>query len=153
MLISTAYAQAVEMNVEVGSGLAVALPDAPSALEAFGWNMGLVLVLVFLFYVLLIAPQQRRLKEHSEMLQDLKKGDNVVTGGGLVGVIDRIKPGDPEVIVDLGGGVKVTALRSTIHGKDAGKNLAKDSSKDSGAPKGKATNDRPMVDKVKKNKK
>ncbi len=114
MLISKAYAQAVETSADI----AVNLPEAPSALEAFAWNMGLVLVLVFLFYVLLIAPQQRRLKEHSEMLQDLKKGDKVVTGGGLVGVIDKIKPGDPEVIVDLGHDLKVTALRSTIHGKD-----------------------------------
>ena len=113
MLISKAYAQAVETSADI----ATTIPDAPSAFQAFAWNMGLVLVLVALFYVLLIAPQQRRLKEHSEMLQELRKGDKVVTGGGLVGVIDKIKPGDPEVVVDLGG-VKVTALRSTLQGKD-----------------------------------
>lgn len=112
MLISKAYAQAEAVAVNT----ATALPDAPSAMEAFMWNMGLVVLLIVMFYMLLIKPQQRRLKEHSEMLQDLKKGDKVVTGGGLVGVIDKIKPGEPEVTVDLGG-VKVTALRSTLQGK------------------------------------
>ncbi|MBX2833628.1 MAG: preprotein translocase subunit YajC [Micavibrio sp.] len=92
------------------------IPEAPSASEAFIMNLGMVLLLVVMFYLLLIKPQQKRLKEHSNMLQDLKKGDSVVTGGGLVGVIDKIKPGDPEVVVDLGGS-KVTALRSTLQGK------------------------------------
>jgi preprotein translocase subunit YajC len=113
MLISKAYAQAVETSADI----VTTIPDAPSAFQAFAWNMGLVLVLVALFYVLLIAPQQRRLKEHSEMLQELKKGDKVVTGGGLVGTVDKIKPGNPEVVVDLGD-VKVTALRSTLQGKN-----------------------------------
>lgn len=113
MFISQAYAQSVDKAAEI----AAELPDAPSAFEAFMWNMGLVGLLVFLFYILLIAPQQRRLREHSEMLQDLKKGDDIVTGGGLVGKIDKIKPGEPEVLIDLGNGVKVTAMRSTIHGK------------------------------------
>ncbi len=110
MLISKAYAAA--------EGAASAMTSAPSASEAFMWNMGLVLVLVVLFYVLLIMPQQKRFKEHSQMLQGLNKGDKVVTGGGLVGKIDKIEDGNEEVVVDLGNGTKVTALRSTIHGKD-----------------------------------
>ena len=93
------------------------VPGAPSAMEAFLWNMGMVAVLVFLFYVLLIAPQQRRFKEHTKMLSALKKGDRVVTGGGLVGVIEKIGDGD-EVVIDLGHGSKVTALRSTLVGRD-----------------------------------
>lgn len=91
--------------------------SAPGTAEVFLWNMGMVAVLVAMFYVLLIAPQQRRFKEHTKMLMALKKGDRVVTGGGLVGVIDKIGE-DDEVVVDLGGGVKVTALRSTITGRD-----------------------------------
>jgi preprotein translocase subunit YajC len=133
MLISKAYAQAVETSADI----VTTIPNAPSALEAFAWNMGLVLVLVALFYVLLIAPQQRRLKEHSEMLQELRKGDKVVTGGGLVGTVDKIKPGNPEVVVDLGE-VKVTALRSTLQGKS------------DDAVKGKAANDAPKKDSAKK---
>lgn len=113
MFISKAYAQAVE----IGSETADAAANAPSATEAFIWNMGLVLVLVVLFYVLLIAPQQRRFKEHAKMLSELKKGDKVVTGGGLVGKIEKLVD-DNEVVVDLGDGLKVTALRSTLQGKN-----------------------------------
>lgn len=113
MLISKAYAQGVEITADVVE----TAPDAPGAMEAFMWNMGLVAVLVVLFYVLLIAPQQRRFKEHSQMLDALKKGDKVVTGGGLVGKIDKLVD-DKEVVVDLGNGLKVTALRSTLQGKN-----------------------------------
>ncbi len=114
MLISKAYAQAVETATTTANAAA----NAPSATEAFIWNMGLVVILVALFYMLLIRPQQKRMKEHTEMLQGLKKGDKVVTGGGLVGTVDKIKDGDDEVLVDLGGGVKVTAMRSTIYNKN-----------------------------------
>lgn len=109
MLISKAYAAAAPT--------AGAIPAAPSAGEAFMWNIGLVVVLMVMFYLLLIMPQQKRFKEHNAMLSALKKGDKVVTGGGLVGVIDKITDGSDEVVVDLGGGVKVTALRSTLQGK------------------------------------
>lgn len=94
----------------------VPMPGAPSAGEALAWNIGLVLVLVAMFYVMLIMPQQRRFKEHSQMLAALKKGDEVITGGGLIGTIDKLV-NDREVVVDLGNGVKVTALRSSIQAK------------------------------------
>ncbi len=76
-------------------------------------NMGLILVMFVLFYVLLIRPQQKRLKAQQAMLSALKKGDRVVTGAGFVGTISDIKS-DREVEVDLGNGFKVTALRYTI---------------------------------------
>lgn len=109
MLIAKAHAQAVDL-MEVA-------PEAPGAGQAFMWNVGMVLVLVVLFYVLLILPQQRRFKEHSQMLAGLKKGDKVVTGGGLIGKVDKISEDSDEVTVDLGGGQKVTALRSTLSGR------------------------------------
>ncbi len=90
--------------------------NAPTAGEALVMNLGLVVVLVGLFYFLLILPQQRRFKEHSNMLSGLKKGDRVVTGGGLVGKIHK-ELNDKEVQVDLGNGVKVTALRSMLQGR------------------------------------
>ena len=114
MLISKAYAAATE----TAAVAAQAMPGAPSATEAFLWNMGLIVILVAMFYVLLILPQQRRFKEHSVMLAQLKKGDRIVTGGGFVGTIDKIVS-DEEVLVDLGGGVKVTALRSSLQGNNA----------------------------------
>jgi len=110
MLISTAYAQQAAIDAT-----AVA-EEAPSAANAFAWNMGLILILVVMFYILLIRPQQKRFTEHKAMLDALKKGDKVVTSGGLVGKIDKLT-NDEEVVVDLGNGVKVTAMRHTIQNK------------------------------------
>jgi preprotein translocase subunit YajC len=124
MFISKAYAQvtaatpAVPTEGAAGSA-APASVTAPSATEAFLWNMGLVAVMVALFYVLLIRPQQKRFREHSLLLQGLKKGDKVITGGGLIGVIEKITEGSDEAVVDLGGGLKVTALRATLQPREA----------------------------------
>ena len=82
------------------------------------WNMGLVAVLVMMFYILLIRPQQKRIKEHAEMLQGLKKGDKVVTAGGLVGTISKIKDGEDEVQVDLGNSMTVMVVRSMLQGHE-----------------------------------
>lgn len=111
MLISKAHAALAETSEEL-----IDLANAPTPMEAFMWNMGPIVLLVILFYVLLIMPQQRRFKEHSDMLSDLKKGDRIVTGGGLVGKVDTLID-DKEVLIDLGNGTKVTALRSMIQGK------------------------------------
>lgn len=77
-------------------------------------NLLMIVVMVVMFYLLLIRPQQRRFKEHRTMLDSLKKGDKVLTSGGLIGTVDSIDSENGEVVVDLGHGVKVTALRSTI---------------------------------------
>jgi preprotein translocase subunit YajC len=118
MLISKAYAAEVEVPGTPAVSSPAGAPAVPGAGEAFMWNMGMVFVLVILFYVLLIMPQQRRFREHTQMLSGLKKGDKVVTGGGLIGIVDTITEGNDEVVVDLGNGVKVTALRATLQGKD-----------------------------------
>ena len=107
MLISTAMA----------ADAVAAAGTAPSPWEAFALNMMLILILVVLFYVLLIMPQQKRFKKHNEMLGLLKKGDKVITSSGFVATIDKIKEKENEVVLDLGGGVKVTALRSSIQTK------------------------------------
>ncbi len=132
MFISIAYA-ADEMGADLD-----ALANAPTPMEAFMWNMGLVVVLVGLFYVLLIMPQQRRFKEHSEMLSKLNKGDRVVTGGGLVGQIEKVID-EKEVLIDLGNGVKVTALRSMLQGKTEMKPAANDQPKSKSAKAAKDT--------------
>ncbi len=106
MLISVAHA-----SVEVGSEVA----GAPSVADAFWTNMGLIGLMFVLFYLLLIRPQQKRLKDQRAMLDDLKKGDKVVTGGGLVGSVTKVIS-DTEVEIDLGAS-KVVALRYTIQTK------------------------------------
>jgi preprotein translocase subunit YajC len=98
MLISPAYAQA--------GGLF----DSQSAMIQF-----LPLVLIFVvFYFLLIRPQQQKQKTHRNMLDTLRRGDRVVTGGGIVGTVNRVTQGSDEVEVDIAQGVRVKVLRSTI---------------------------------------
>jgi preprotein translocase subunit YajC len=74
----------------------------------------LPLVLIFVvFYFLLIRPQQQKQKEMRRMLSALKRGDRVVTGGGIIGSVNRVTSPE-EVEVDIAQGVRVRVLRSTI---------------------------------------
>jgi preprotein translocase subunit YajC len=71
-------------------------------------------VLIFvIMYFLIIRPQRTQMKKREEMLTAIRRGDTVVTGGGLVGKVTKVID-DRELEVDLGGGTKVTALRATI---------------------------------------
>lgn len=117
LLINEAYAQETQ-EMTLADGDVAPMPEAASPWELFGTNIAVVIVLILLFYVLLIMPQQRRLKEHTKMLHALQKGDKVVTGGGLLGTIERVYEDRDEVVIKLSDDVKVTALRSTIHAKD-----------------------------------
>ena len=73
------------------------------------------LILVFLImYFLLIRPQQRKLKEHQAMVTALRRGDQVVTSGGIVGRVTRVKEGENEVEVEIAPNVQVRVVRSTI---------------------------------------
>lgn len=70
-----------------------------------------------IMYFLLIRPQQRKLKEHQAMLAAVKKGDRVVTGGGLIAKVTSIgAEGSDEITAEIAQGVKVTVLRSTLTG-------------------------------------
>ena len=100
MLISTAYAQ--------GTGLSGLLDNQSTMLQF------LPLVLIFVvFYFLLIRPQQRKAKEHRATLDALRRGDRVVTGGGIIGTVVRVESPD-EVSVDIADGVRVRVVRGTI---------------------------------------
>lgn len=95
MLVTPAYAQA-------GGG-------EPSFIVSL-----LPLILIFvIFYFLLIRPQQQRAKQHREMVANLRRGDQVVTGGGLMGKVTKVGEGD-EIEVELAKDVKVRVIRSTI---------------------------------------
>jgi preprotein translocase subunit YajC len=74
----------------------------------------LPLVLIFVvFYFLLIRPQQRKAKDHRVALDALRRGDRVVTGGGILGTVVRVDSPD-EVSVDIAENVRVRVVRSTI---------------------------------------
>ena len=65
------------------------------------------------FYFLLIRPQQKKAKVHREMLSNLRRGDRIVTNGGLIGTITRV-PNETELILEVADGVKVRVLRGMI---------------------------------------
>ena len=72
------------------------------------------LILIFvIFYFFLIRPQQKRVKEHKSMVEALKRGDEIITSGGIIGTIDKVME-DDRIIVDIGDNVKVQIIRSTI---------------------------------------
>lgn len=75
----------------------------------------LPLVLIFaVFYFLLIRPQQKKMKEHREMLGKLKRNDRVITGGGIIGTISKVRDDSDEIEVELAPNTRVTVLRGTI---------------------------------------
>ncbi len=72
------------------------------------------LVLLFgIFYFLLIRPQQQRVKIHQQMVDSVRRGDTVVTAGGLVGKVAKVKD-DGEVMVEIADNVQVRVLKSTL---------------------------------------
>ncbi|MBI5519708.1 MAG: preprotein translocase subunit YajC [Desulfovibrio sp.] len=83
------------------------------------------LILMFaIFYFLLIRPQQKKAKQHKEMINNLKIGDRIVTNGGLYGTIVRMK--DATLIVEIAEKVQVEMLRNTVADKaDAFEKLEK----------------------------
>jgi len=73
----------------------------------------LILIMV-IFWVLLIRPQQKRMKEHAELIKSLKKGDKVITGGGIYGRITNVKDG--VAMVEIADGVIIKIKQDTIVG-------------------------------------
>ena len=97
MFSSPAYAQAAGAPGGVAAGL---IQFAP-------------LIAIFaIFYFLMIRPQQARAKAHRAMLDAVKRGDEVVTGGGLIGRVTKV--GDTEVEVEVATGVKLRTVKGTL---------------------------------------
>ncbi len=79
-----------------------------------GFEALLPLVLIFVvFYFLLIRPQQKKQKQHKEMLTAIRRGDRVVTGGGIVGTVTKVVD-DKELAVEITDGVKVRVQRALV---------------------------------------
>jgi preprotein translocase subunit YajC len=97
MFVTPAFAQAA------------AAPTAGSAIAQF-----VPLILIFLImYFLLLRPQQKKMKQHRAMVEALRRGDQVVTSGGIVGKVSKVQE-DGMVEVEIAEGVKVKVVRHTI---------------------------------------
>ena len=71
-----------------------------------------LILIFFVFYFLIIRPQQNKVKEHTAMVNAVKKGDEVVTQGGLIGKVSKVS--DDEVTIDFGDNVNIRAVKSTL---------------------------------------
>jgi preprotein translocase subunit YajC len=101
MFISTAYAQTA------GAG------DGPlGGLGMMGQFLPIVAIFV-IFYFLLLRPQQRKAKEHKALLASVRRGDRVVTGGGILGLVTKVVD-ENYVQVEIADGVRVKVLKSTL---------------------------------------
>jgi len=96
MFITPAYAQ----------GFSFSDPNSMALFAQFA-------LIAVVFYFLLIRPQQKRAKEHKALLANLRRGDRIVTGGGIIGTIAKVVS-DEEVAVDIAENVRVRVLRSTV---------------------------------------
>lgn len=103
----------------VFSGLALALSAAPAFAAApvpagpsLISQLLFFLPLILIFYFLLIRPQQQRAKKHAEMVANIKRGDTVVTSGGLIGKVNKVN--DAELSVDLAENVRVRIIKSMV---------------------------------------
>ena len=85
--------------------------------SASGFSIGglIPFILIFvIFYFLLIRPQQKRVKEHKNMVQNLKRGDTIVSAGGIVGKIVKANEGSDEITVEISKGINVEIARQMV---------------------------------------
>lgn len=81
-------------------------------MEAFAQFIPLILIFAIM-YLFLIRPQQKKLKEHQAMVAALRRGDQIITQGGLIGKVSKVKD-DNEIEVELAENVKVRVVKSTV---------------------------------------
>jgi preprotein translocase subunit YajC len=101
MLITTAYAQGLPFGLGGGdsSGMITSL-------------LPLILIVVIMYF-LVLRPQQQRVKQHQSMVKALRRGDTVVTNGGLVGKVTKVVD-DDQIEVEISDGVRVRQMRSMV---------------------------------------
>ena len=81
--------------------------------DPFLLNIVPLILLFAIFYFLIIRPQQQRMKAHQAMVAAVKRGDTVVTAGGLIGKVSKVKD-DGEILVEIADNVQVRVLKSTL---------------------------------------
>jgi len=81
-------------------------------METFG-QLLFPLLIILIFYLLVFRPQQKKVKAHAKMVSELRRGDQVVTQGGLIGKVTKVKE-DNELEVEVAQGVKVRVVQDTI---------------------------------------
>jgi preprotein translocase subunit YajC len=93
-------------------------PEGGGEQGGFDWTLIVFIVLLFgVFYFLIIRPQRRQQKRHQELMQELKRGDKVMTNGGIYGVVETLS--DESVVLKVESGATIRVARTSIAGKRA----------------------------------
>jgi len=100
MFSSPAFAQAADGAPQ--SGLAMVMQSP----------LPMMVLVVAIFYFLVIRPQQKKMKDHAAQIQAVKKGDTVVTAGGVVGKVTKVE--DAEIEVEVAANVRIRVVKSTL---------------------------------------
>ncbi len=118
MMIPSAFAAdpAPPVSTETAVGVAEPVPYELTQEKMFKDTLIFVFLMFAIFYFLLIRPQQKRVKAHKDLLAELKKGDRVVTAGGIIGSIVKFEGGDVAV-VEIAPSVRVRMSRASISEK------------------------------------
>jgi preprotein translocase subunit YajC len=83
-------------------------------MDTYGYSFYVMIAVVFgIFYFFTIRPQQQKMKEHRAMLDNLRRGDTVVTAGGIVGKVSKVKD-DGEVMLEVADGVQIRVIKTTL---------------------------------------
>jgi len=98
----------------IESAYAMGAPGGDAAASGGGGFSSLIMMVVIfaIFYFILIRPQQKKMKEHKKMVEDLKKGDRIITSGGMYGTVENATPST--LTVKIAEGVKVKITRASI---------------------------------------
>jgi preprotein translocase subunit YajC len=100
------------LPIQRGPAGPLTLHDKDRPMEAFAQFIPLILIFAIM-YLLLIRPQQKKLKEHQAMVAALRRGDQIITQGGIIGKVSKVKD-DNEIEVELAENVKVRVVKSTV---------------------------------------
>lgn len=93
---------------------ALGAPGGAAGQQAGGGMSGIIMMLIIfaIFYFILIRPQQKKMKEHRKMIDNLKKGDKIITQGGIYGTVTNT--GEHKLTVEIADGVKVKIARGSV---------------------------------------
>lgn len=86
--------------------------SASGGLAGLGSMLPLILIFAIMYF-LLIRPQQKKMKEHKQMVETLRRGDQIVTQGGIIGKVTKVKD-DNEIEVEIATGVKIRVVQTTV---------------------------------------
>ena len=86
---------------------------APGAFDYLNSLIVPTMLIIGIMYFLMIRPQQKRLKDHQELVKNVRRGDTVVTGGGIVGKVHKVVD-DNEIILEIAENVRIRVVKSSI---------------------------------------